>query len=70
MRIEVTRTCRYGHGELVKSPGAWTLQGQGEDPHPSWPGFLMRDLVTRVLIHECLVCGYTELVEPPVNDSK
>lgn len=75
-RVQVTRTCRYGHGDLVvdmngDKPENWYLSSfrpiflKSAENEGTSNGMALEDssVVYTVQIYVCPTCGYTELFD-------
>lgn len=59
-KIDVTRTCRYGHGPLWQDSRRWALVNHVKHGEPT-QGFTTGQLHYRCAVWVCPQCGYMEL---------
>lgn len=64
------KSCRYGHGELKKINGVWTLAEyqRNERPHPSQPDSIIisndpTGFIFTLRLFKCETCGYIEFCD-------
>lgn len=60
-RVNVTRTCRYGHGLLDKATRSWALVNHLRPGETDPLGFQAGELHYRCSVWVCPACGYMEL---------
>ncbi len=69
--MNTVKTCRYGHGELVKSPDTWTLPLMRITP-PNAIGqdgsLIDTNSVWTCSVLVCKTCGYIELEDKDVHN--
>lgn len=60
-KVEITRTCRYGHGPLWQDSRRWALVNHTIGDKADALGFKTGELHFRCAVWVCPVCGYMEL---------
>ena len=61
----MTPNCRYGHGDLVRQPDLWALDGMRNVKHLSPTQVIAEKLDHQfvVSLFTCQKCGYVELFD-------